>query len=172
MNKGEVAAILMPAWYMNRFTDYMPDLKGKIKIRPLPVFAQGDKRSAAMGGTGTSVTSQAKDKQLVKDFLVFAKCDRAQNIKIWTMLGFDPIRWDVWLDPVMKSRNKFTEYYGDEIFDILYSIKDEFNPINLTPNYPQGISVLQTQVIPVVLEHQNKTPRQALQDAANELRRK
>jgi len=170
MNRGEVAAILMPAWYLGRFTDYMPDLKGKMTIRPMPIFRQGDKRSAGMGGTGTAVTSQAKDKQLVKDFLAFAKMDRDQNIKMWTILGFDPLRWDVWDDPAMKRPNKFTEYFGNDIFDILYTIKDEFNPLNITPHYPQGITTLQKSVMPAALENETKTPRQALRDGAAELR--
>lgn len=170
MNQGEVAAILMPAWYMGRFTDYMPDLAGKIAIRPLPIFAEGDKRSAAMGGTGTAVTTQAKDTQLVKDFLVFAKLDRDQSIKTWTMLGFDPLRWDVWDDPVMKEKNKYTDYFGDDIFSILYTIRDEFNPVIITPNYPQGITILQKSVMPAALESETKTPAQALKDGADELR--
>jgi arabinosaccharide transport system substrate-binding protein len=170
MNQGNVAAIVMPAWYMNRFTDYMPDLKGKMTIRPLPIFRQGDKRSAGMGGTGTAVTSQAKDKQLVKEFLAFAKMDREQNIKMWTILGFDPLRWDVWDDPAMRARNKFTDYYGPDIFSILYPLRDEFNPINITPHYPQGITVLQKSVMPAALESETKTPRQALRDGAAELR--
>ncbi|MCL2880702.1 MAG: ABC transporter substrate-binding protein [Treponema sp.] len=170
MNRGEVGAILMPAWYLGRFTDYMPDLKGKMTIRPMPIFRQGDKRSAGMGGTGTAVTSQAKNKQLVKDFLAFAKMDRDQNIKMWTILGFDPLRWDVWDDPVMKQSNKYTDYFGPNIFDILYTIKDEFNPLNITPHYPQGITTLQKTVMPAALESETKTPAQALRDGANELR--
>jgi arabinosaccharide transport system substrate-binding protein len=170
MNQGNVASILMPAWYLNRFTDYMPDLKGKMTIRPMPIFKSGDKRSAGMGGTGTSVTAQAKDKQLVKDFLAFAKLDRDQSIKTWTILGFDPLRHDVWTDPVMKARNKFTDYYGTDIFDILYPIRNEFNPVNLTPFYPQGITVLQKSVMPAALESESKTPAQALKDGAAELR--
>jgi len=170
MNKGNVAAILMPAWYMGRFTDYMPDLKGKMTIRPMPIFKQGDKRSAGMGGTGTAVTSQAKNKQLAKDFLAFSKLDRDQAIKLWTFLGFDPLRWDVWDDPVMKQPNKFTDYFGPDIFSLLYTLKDEFNPLNITPNYPQGITVLQKSVMPAALETESKTPAQALKDGAAELR--
>jgi arabinosaccharide transport system substrate-binding protein len=170
MNMGNVGSILMPAWYLNRFTDYMPDLKGKMTIRPMPIFKAGDKRSAGMGGTGTAVTSQAKDKQLVKDFLVFAKLDRDQSIKTWSLLGFDPLRHDVWSDPAMKARNKFTDYYGTDIFDILYPIRNEFNAITITSHYPQGITVLQKSVMPAALENETKTPRQALRDGAAELR--
>jgi arabinosaccharide transport system substrate-binding protein len=170
MNQGNVGAILMPAWYMGRFTDYMPDLKGKIVIRPLPIFKAGDKRSAGMGGTGTAVTTQAKNKQLVKEFLAFAKLDREQSIKTWTILGFDPLRWDVWEDPVMKAPNKYTDYFGTDVFDILYTVKDEFNPLNITPQYPQGITILQKTVMPNVLENETQTPAAGLKAAADELR--
>ncbi|GAI50580.1 unnamed protein product, partial [marine sediment metagenome] len=30
MNKGGAASLMMPMWYMGRFVDYMPDLKGKM----------------------------------------------------------------------------------------------------------------------------------------------
>ncbi len=172
MNEGNVASIIMPAWYMGRFTDYMPDLKGKITLRPLPIFNEGDKRSAGMGGTGTSVTNQAKDVQLVKEFLAFAKTDREQNIKMWTMLGFDPIRWDVWDDPAMKQPNKYTDYFGDGVFDLLYTLKDEFNSLNITEQYPEGITLLQKTVMVNALENESMTPAEALKTAADELRAK
>ena len=170
MNGGNVASILMPAWYLGRFTDYMPDLHGKIALGALPIFNPGDKKSARMGGTGTAVTVQAKDVDLVKDFLAFAKMDREQNIKMWSILGFDPLRWDVWDDPAMKEPNKFTDYFGDGVFDLLYTIKDEFNPMNITEYYPLGITLLQKTVMVNALEMESMTPAEALTMAADELR--
>jgi len=170
MNQGNVAAILMPAWYMGRFTDYMPDLKGRLVVRPMPVFVEGDKRSAGMGGTGTAVTVQAKDKALVKEFLAFSKLEREQSIKTWSILGFDPLRWDVWEDPLMKEPNKYTDYFGTGVFDILYTIKDEFNPLHITPLYPKGMTLLQKTVMPAVLENETLAPQAALKQAADELR--
>ena len=73
MNDGGAATIWMPMWYMGRFTDYMPDLKGKMAIRPLPRWTKGGNRSAGMGGTGTAVTKQSKNVDLAKAFLVYAK---------------------------------------------------------------------------------------------------
>ncbi len=37
MDKGAQASLIMPMWYMSRFLDYMPDLKGKIYVRAMPV---------------------------------------------------------------------------------------------------------------------------------------
>ena len=83
MNEGNVATIGVPLWYLNRFTDYMPDLKGKMSVRTLPVWEKGGANSAGLGGTGTSITNQARDVQLAKDFLYFAKVSRDGAIRTW-----------------------------------------------------------------------------------------
>ncbi len=168
MNDGGAASVWMPMWYMNRFTDYMPDLKGKILILPMPSWTVGDSRSAGMGGTGTSVTLQARDQKLAKDFLMFAKGSREGNLLIWTDLGFDPPRWDVWDDPIMKQPNKFTEYYlNDDIFGMLLDIKDEIQGVNIKEKLPAVIDRLKSTVMIQVLQQQIKTPAQALKEAAD-----
>lgn len=168
MNDGGAASIWMPMWYMNRFTDYMPDLKGKILILPMPSFTAGGARSAGMGGTGTSVTLQARDQKLAKDFLMFAKGSREGNLLIWTDLGFDPPRWDVWDDPTMNQPNKFTEYYiNDDIFGMLLEIKDEIQGVNIKEKLPAVIDRLKSSVMIQALQQQNKTPAEALKEAAD-----
>lgn len=166
MNDGGAASIWMPMWYMGRFTDYMPDLKGKILILPMPSFTPGGARSAGMGGTGTSVTLQARDQQLAKDFLIFAKGSVEGNHLIWTDLGFDPPRWDVWDDPVMKQANKYTEYFvNDDIFGMLLEIKDEILGVNINEKLPAVIDRLKSTVMIQALQQQNRTPAEALREA-------
>jgi arabinosaccharide transport system substrate-binding protein len=136
MNKGGSASITMPMWYMSRFIDYMPDLKGKVMILPCPVFKEGEARSVGLGGTGTAVTNQAKDSKLAKDFLAYCKLSKDGCTEIWNELGFDPIRTDVWSDPAVKNaKNKFTDYFQNNPFDVLLSIKDEIPPIRLGMGY-------------------------------------
>ncbi|MDH6507450.1 ABC-type glycerol-3-phosphate transport system substrate-binding protein [Paenibacillus sp. PastM-3] len=85
----------MPLWQMSRYTNYMKDLSGKIAIAPLPVLEKGMHRSYGGGGTGTVVTKTAKDVQLAKDFIAYAKLSLDANIEIWNTLGFDPINMSV-----------------------------------------------------------------------------
>lgn len=168
MNDGGAASIWMPMWYMGRFTDFMPDLEKKILILPMPSFTAGGARSAGMGGTGTSVTLQAKDLTLAKDFLMFAKGSEEGNLLIWTDLGFDPPRWDVWDDPVMKKPNKYTEYFlNDDIFGMLLEIKDEIQGVNVKEKLPDVIDRLKSTVMIQALQQQIKTPEQALKEAAD-----
>ncbi|TAH74710.1 MAG: sugar ABC transporter substrate-binding protein [Anaerolineaceae bacterium] len=172
MNNGGAASLMMPLWYMGRFVSYMPDLKGKIAITPLPVWEEGGNRSAGMGGTGTVVTVQSKEQELAMNFLAAAKLSKEGSIKTWTQLGFDPIRWDVWDDPAMSAPNDFTDYFGTGIFEMLKEVKDEINPTNITELYPEAVSLVQKNVVFKALKEMSQTPEEALKEAANELRNK
>lgn len=173
MNKGGAASIIMPFWYMGRFTDYMPDLKGKIAIRPMPSFGPNGFRSAGMGGTGTVVTKQSKHLELAKDFLAYAKLSKEGNIMIWKDLGFDPPRWSVWSDPATHEPNKFSEYFqnGTKVFDEVIKVKDEINPVHVFSKLPDVITAVKTTVLFQALKDQSKTPEQSLKDAAAQLRK-
>jgi len=171
MNKGGAASVWMPMWYMGRFVQYMPDLKGKIIIRPMPVFP-GGKKSAGMGGTGTAITNQCKDQELAKSFMAFAKLSKEGSIKTWTILGFDPIRSDAWSDPAMTAPNKYTEYFGSDIFSTLQSIVTDIGSVNVGEKYPAAVSLVQKNVCFKVLKEQSQTPEEALKAANEELMEK
>lgn len=170
MEAGGAASVWMPQWYMNRFTDYMPGLSGKIAIRELPRFEEGGRYAAGMGGTGTAVTNQSVDPDLAVDFLVEAKLSVEGAIKCWTELGFDPLRWDVWEMDEMKAENKFTDFYGTGVFDMLMNLRDELPSINITEKFPNAQTLVQSSVVFPVLSEQSMTPEEALKAAAEELR--
>lgn len=181
MNDGGAASLWMPYWYLNRFTDYMPELKGKMAIRPMPIFdgspevygVKSKYTSTGMGGTGTAVIKTSKNLELAKAFLYYAKGSKEGQIEIWKRLGFDPLRTDVWTDKAVREPNKFTEYYqnGTGLFDVLTKVKDGFNGTVVSGNYPAIIDTVKHKVMFQVLSDQSKTPEQALKDAAAELRK-
>jgi arabinosaccharide transport system substrate-binding protein len=158
----------MPMWYMGRFLEYMPDLKGKIAIMPMPAWTEGGPRSSGMGGTGTVVTKQADNPELAKEFLAFAKLSKEGNIELWKQLGFDPPRTDVWDDPALKEANKFTEYFGPNIFDTLVDIKDEIEGVNITEDTPAIFDAVDTQIVFKALVDL-EDPAAVLKDAASQL---
>ncbi|MDQ0257365.1 arabinosaccharide transport system substrate-binding protein [Evansella vedderi] len=165
MNEGGAASISMPIWYMGRFIDYMPDLKGKMVVRPLPAWEEGGFRSAGMGGTGTVVTNQTEHAELAKDFLAFAKLSVEANEQLWTVLGFDPPRWDVWENEAIQADNRFYQYFGNDIFDVLLEVRDEINAVNITQYTPQVATEMNTNVFNNVLRQKTHTPEEALREA-------
>jgi len=169
MNKGGAASVWMPMWYMGRFTDYMPDLKGKIIIKQMPVFKQGDMHSSGMGGTGTVITKQSKNQDVAKKFLAYAKLSKEGTIQIWSQLGFDPIRSDVWADPALKADNKFTDYFGKNLWDVLISVKNEIAPTNIKEKTPAVSDYLKTKAMFQAL-NDLKDPKQVLDDAVKNIK--
>jgi arabinosaccharide transport system substrate-binding protein len=127
----------------------MPDLAGKIVTEPLPVWEEGELRSVGQGGTGTSVTNQADDPDLTKAFLSFCKLSKEGGIKEWTLLGFDPIRTEVWaMDEVTHDPdNTFVKYYVNNPFDTLLQIKDEVVAVNNNETLPTVLDTMKTVVL-------------------------
>lgn len=169
-NNGNYASAMMPLWMMSRFTNYMPDLAGKIAIAPMPVIEEGMPRSYGGGGTGTVVTKTAKDIKLAKDFLAFAKLSLDANIQIWNTLGFDPVNMDVWemKDVTHNPENQFVKYFKNNPFDVLNEIKDEIQLIKSTPASPTINNVLCTTTLNEIFED-GKDIAEALNEAQKQI---
>lgn len=171
MSKGGAASMLECMWYMGRFTDYMPELKGKIQMAAPPVW---DDKSVypVFGGTATSVTTQCKNQDLATRFLAEAKISAEGAGKIWNVLGFDPLRWDIWETDVMKQDNQFTDYFGKDIFSIVISMKDKFHTSNITasPKFSLANSLVAGDILFKVLSEKSETPEEALKSAADEIK--
>lgn len=173
LNAGQIASLLMPMWYMGRFTDFCPDLSGKMLVQPMPRWEQGGFRSAGMGGTGTAVTLQCKNVDVATEFVCYSKVTKEANIRIWQLLGFDPPRWDVWDSPELKAKNKYTDYFvnGTKLFETLLQVKDEIMPVNVTEKMPKASDLIKSAICYRVLQSREKTPYEALHEAAEEVRK-
>lgn len=165
MNEGKSASLTMPIWYMGRFTDYMPDLEGKMVVRPMPKWTEDGDRSAGAGGTGTVVTNQTEHPELAKEFLAYAKLSEEGNLALWEIMGFDPPMWTVWESEEIRADNKYYQYFGTDIFDTLLSVRDEIDSINITEKNPLVQEQLFTNVFNNVFRGQSQTPEEALKQA-------
>ncbi|WP_276353752.1 ABC transporter substrate-binding protein [Cohnella caldifontis] len=170
MSKNGAASMLECMWYMGRFTDYMPELSGKIRMAPPPVW-DANSVYPVFGGTATSVTTLSKHQDLAVRFLAEAKISAEGAGKIWNVLGFDPLRWDIWGTDVMKQDNKFTQYFGKDIFDIVIGMKDKFHTSNITasPKFSLANSLVAGDILFKVLSEKSETPEEALKSAADQI---
>jgi arabinosaccharide transport system substrate-binding protein len=171
-NNGEGAALWAPAWFLGRFINQMPDLKGQISVGPLPVFQAGNNRSSSAGGTMTAVTNQVAPEKadLALDFVAFAKASYEGALLQWTLLGFDPVRWDVFDDPAMTGPSPAVDYFGvgfaEQFFALLYDIQAETAAIDADqPHQFEIREYLIQYVMPNVLRENNESARVALEAA-------
>lgn len=153
-NLEKYACQLMPLWEMSRYTNYMDQFAGKIAIAPLPVKAGEAPMSVGGGGTGTVVTKTAKDVQLAKDFLTFAKISPEANIEIWNTLGFDPCNMDVWdmEDVTHNPDNQFVKFFVNNPFDVLNEVRGDIRTIKSTSATPTINNVLCTVTLNSIFE--------------------
>lgn len=144
LNDGGVASLAMPLWYMGRFTDYCPDLEGKMAIYEIPVWNEGDTREVLQGGTGTSVLKFTDKADLAKEFLAFAKLSEEGNKYEWNVLGFDPIRTSLWDDPEITENkdNKFLKYFQTNPFDIIKKNGTDLTAPDISGGYSATYSTL------------------------------
>jgi arabinosaccharide transport system substrate-binding protein len=171
MDKGGSASILMPIWYMTRFLDHMPDLKGKMIVRPLPRWEKGGVRSAGLGGTGTFITDQCTKVELAKAFLKEAKLTKEANVRIWNVMGFDPPRVDVYNELLKQPPTKYTRYFvnGNAIVSIMTQLINEINPVNYGALFPLIIGKFQSETAYNILVDKTQTPQNALDQLQQEL---
>lgn len=169
MNAGNCASVLMPSWYMSRLVDYMPDLAGKIIMRPVPVFEEGQAHSTAVGGTPTAITTQCQYIEEAKEYLYLAKLSDEGSINIWESVAFDPVNTRVWDSEALKKHNP---YFTESFFDIMLPYADNIpspsNPSDAKSTTAQEL--VRNNVMYEVFVTGDKTPEQALKDAAEEVR--
>ncbi|NEE03491.1 ABC transporter substrate-binding protein [Phytoactinopolyspora halotolerans] len=167
-NAGEYASVWMPQWYVTRFKDFMPETEGDILIRPLPEFDEGGFISTMGGGTGTAITTQIDEDKLdaAKQFLEFAKLTYDSQVALWTELGFDPFRVDVYDDPALTEPDP---WFGNEpVMSDLAQVFDRLAPEYTGPRYPEVILQLRDIVAYEVIE-EGGDPQQLLEQAADEV---
>lgn len=136
MNNSGAASIPMPLWYLNRFTDYMPDLNGKVSVAPLPINPDNPEVSTVgIGGTGTVVMNVSENAETAANYLANAKLSQEGNILMWDMLGFDPVNVSVW--DQLKTPEKFSTYFKNDPLEVLQS----YDPKEIESTISQPITV-------------------------------
>ncbi len=169
MVEGRVASLWMPQWYMTRFPDNMSsELADVAVVRPMPVFEEGGYTTAMGGGTGTAITNQIDPSkvELAKEFLAFSKLTYEANVALWTELGFDPMRLDVYDDPALLI--EMEDFSGEVPFTYIKEALDNVAPEYTGPFYPEVATIIGTTMIYDLLENQ-VPPEQVLSAAIDEL---
>jgi arabinosaccharide transport system substrate-binding protein len=167
--EGRVASVWMPQWYMTRFADDMDhELANDMVIRPMPMFEEGGYTSTMGGGTGTAITAQIDpDKiEIAAEFLAFAKLTYEANVALWTELGFDPMRLDVYDDEALLIT--MDDFSGEVPFTYIKAGLDNVAPEYTGEFYPEIATIISTTVMYDLLENQ-ASPEEVIENAIAEL---
>jgi len=149
LTNQQVASIWMPQWYMIRppWQDAQAPLCGSMIVRRMPMFKPDGFTTTTGGGTGTAVTDQtpAAEQQVAKDFLAFAKLTKDAQKALYTDLGFDPYRMDVYDDPELSVPNQC--FSGEDTFSIIKSGLGNVAPEYVGPMSPEARTYISTTTL-------------------------
>ena len=170
-NNSGAASVILPMWYMSRLTEYMPDLSGKIAVRPMPVWDPEDTEAyttACTGGNGAVITNQCESPELAKDSLYFCKMSYDAQVQCYEMLGYAPYRTDAWEDPALQIE---LPYFCNE--NVFKNVSESLKKANAIHNFalvPEAFNAVSSNVMYNVFETKTQTPAEALTEAAEALR--
>ncbi len=170
-NNSGAASVILPMWYMSRLTEYMPDLSGKIAVRPMPVWDANDTEAyttACTGGNGAVITNQCESPELAKDFLYFCKMSYDAQVLCYEMLGYAPYRTDAWEDPALQIELPY--FSNENVFGIVSESLKNANAIHNSALVPEAFNAVSSNVMYNVFETKTQTPAEALTEAAEALR--
>ncbi len=168
--EGRIASFYMPQWYMTRYPDNMASALADVAvIRPMPVWEEGGYTSTMGGGTGTVITKQIDPSKiaLAAEFLAFAKLTYEANVALWTDLGFDPMRLDVYDDDALLIT--MDDFSGEVPFVHIKEAIASVAPEYTGPFYPEIATIMTTTMLYDLIENQ-LSPEDVLANAAEELR--
>lgn len=168
--EGRIASFYMPQWYMTRYPDNMASALADVAvIRPMPVWEDGGYTSTMGGGTGTVITKQIDPGKvaLAAEFLAFSKLTYEANVALWTDLGFDPMRLDVYDDDALLIT--MADFSGEVPFVHIKEAIASVAPEYTGPFYPEITTIMTTTMLYDLIENQ-MTPEEVLATAADELR--
>jgi len=169
LTEGRIASLWMPQWYMTRFPDNMSSELAAVEVvRPMPIFEEGGYTTTMGGGTGTVITDQIDPSKiaLAQEFLAFAKLTYEANVSLWTDLGFDPMRVDVYEDPALLIA--MDDFSGEVPFTYIQAGLANVAPEYTGPFYPEIATIFQTTALYDLIENQ-KAPEEVLAAALAEL---
>ena len=170
LSESKIASFYMPQWYMTRYPDNMGSvLKDVAVIRPMPIWEEGGYTSTMGGGTGTVITNQIDPSKiaLAAEFLAFSKLTYEANVALWTDLGFDPMRLDVYDDDALLITME--DFSGEVPFVHIKNALGNVAPEYTGPFYPEIATIMTTTTLYDLIENQ-MAPEEVLANMADELR--
>ena len=72
----------------------------------------------------------------------------------------------------MSEPNRFTDFFGPGIFDVLKEVKDEIVAVNIPPNFGDAGILAQSTISFKAIKERSGTPAEVLREAADEVRAK
>jgi arabinosaccharide transport system substrate-binding protein len=126
---GSVCAMITPDWRAEYLREYAPELAGRVRMRPLPVFDASDAPTSTWGGTMIGIPRRAHDPRAaweLADFLCLSREAAARRGDFSDIIP--PVR-EFWAGPGYQAADPY--FGGQRIGQLYISLADQI-PLRCT----------------------------------------
>jgi len=167
VDDGNVVTVMGAEWHIGYVKQYTPKTAGKWGAIPLPAWPTTKIRTGTQGGSAMTITKACKHPEAAKRFIEFVFLSK-DNIKTrWSSTyQLPPLRDALTLPDIVNVPDP---YFGGQKFGALIAkLARQIPTYYMSPYWPEALDAAQNE-IRLAIEGQ-KTPEQALKDAANKVR--
>ncbi|MBI2940025.1 MAG: sugar ABC transporter substrate-binding protein [Chloroflexi bacterium] len=155
-------------WLANGIVGNAPETSGKWGVNPLPAFEKGGTRTTAFGGSQLAVPGQGKLVDEAFSFLEFTQLSQEGSTIMWTDGNLfpvlkDAVNWSILNEPVAF-------YGGQKALKLYAELNSQIPPYTYGKGFLEASRIVGSAVT-FALDGK-KSPKEALADAAKEIRQK
>jgi ABC-type glycerol-3-phosphate transport system substrate-binding protein len=133
MTDGLALFYIAPDWRSYVTQKEVPNLKGKMKLMPLPAWEKGGRRTSVWGGTGLSITKASKRKDLAWELAKTLYLDKQDLARRFADTNILPPFKDAWDMPEFQKPNAF--YSNQPLGKMYAALAPSTPPVYATPYY-------------------------------------
>lgn len=141
MRDGVVLFYFTPDWRTRNIELFAPDLKGKMKLMPLPAWTPGGRRTSTWGATGIGATKGSRNPELAKKLMEFLYVEQTDQGKSWMELHILPPVQSAWNLPAFET--PFPFFQGQRIMRMYADLANDVPPAYASPYTPKAEDKLQ-----------------------------
>ena len=151
---GNTCALITPDWKINDLKTYAPELDGKLRMMPLPVFDPSDARTSTWGGTMIGIPRHAKNPDLswkLIEHLYLSDAALAARRTHGTILPPLP---EAYTHPAYHRSDPY--FGGQPVLALYASLAPEIPPRFVSPLTVAGqiaVSIVLSRAVDSVREH-------------------
>lgn len=164
---GVYATLIGADWYAGWIKDNAPDTAGLWKAQPLPLWEDGVSNTSTHGGTGLTMTTFARDKELAWEFMEMAQLTKENAILRYQLTHlYPPLKAAVGA-PELEGTDEF--FGGQRIGALFGELGANVPPQYNTPFTANWNNIWGQRYWPEVVD-KRLSPEEGLKKAADELR--
>lgn len=131
LTSGVICSVLTPDWSVNLIRSYGPELRGKLRMRPLPVFDPTDAPTSTWGGTCMSIPRGVKDPKAAWKLIEKLWLDPQAQAFHRKYSAIIPPVVDSWKEPGFHNPDPL--FGGQKVESKLIELAPRIPPRNVTP---------------------------------------